>query len=518
MLQKNYPYYPHQKLSNFSELLDYCCSKYGNKTVLSFHQDGQLIRKSFYDFASDVRALAGYFYDNYQAKNIAVCGENSYNWLVTFMAIVISGNVCVPIDKDADEELLKKLLKSARIDTLFYSEKYLVFASKLHIKKQPLEETATKIKLGKNSQNQHSPIANAPAVIFFTSGTTGANKGVALSEKNIMADLYGAASLYIPTGSTVSILPFHHSFGLVTAILMPIYYGVETYICSSLKRFTDAMKLIHPETIFLVPAFVEAFYRQIWRKARSGKKDKILKLSLGVSQGLSHIGIDISHIIGKSIRQEFGGQVGHIICGGAFLDPVYVKWFRKIGIEILNGYGITECSPVVSVNRNDYYRDGSIGVPCRDTEVKIIDGEICVKSDIVMLGYYEDGKVVPQKGYFHTGDLGYIDRGGFIFITGRIKDTIILSNGENISPESIEADFRGFKGVREVVAYAQNNELCVMIYPEEEYIGNQTHFEELRRRYNRNKAKSHEIIRVSLRTTEFIKNSSQKIIRSKIFE
>ena len=522
MVMKNYPYYQHPKLKNFSELLDYCCKKYGDHPVFSFHQDNQLIKKSFYEFADDVHKLANYFYHHYQGKHIAICGENSYHYLIALMAIVISGNVCVPIDKDADADLLKTLLRSADANTLFYSEKYLPFVSdkhtKLRVKLERLEDIPDRVKEGQNFKNEHQPVENTPAIIFFTSGTTGANKGVVLSEKNILADLYGASSLYTPAGSTVSILPFHHSFGLVTAILMPAYYGCETYICSSLKRFTNAMQEIHPETIFLVPAFVEAFYRQIWRTARKEKKTGLLKFTLATSNKLSQLGLDFRRTFAKKILKEFGGQLRHIICGGAHLDPVYVKWFRKIGIDILNGYGITECSPVLSVNRNNYYKDGSVGVACRDVDIKIIDGEICVKSDIVMLGYYEQGKVVPQKGYFHTGDLGYIDKGGFIFITGRLKNTIILSNGENVSPESIESEFRKFKGVREVVAYSEHSEIKVMIYPEEDRIGDQAYFESLRKRYNIGKPASHKVNEVTLRTTEFIKNSATKIIRSKIFE
>ena len=518
MLRKNYPYYKHKKLKNLYELLDLGCTKYKNRIVFSFHKNDQLIRKTFIEFAEDVHNLSNFFYKNYHNKHIAVCGENSYNWIVTFMAIVVSGNVCVPIDKDVDSKLLQKLLKSADVDTLFYSERYLPFVKDLKFKTQSLEDTERKIKLGKKYKNNHTPIENAPAVIFFTSGTTGSNKGVALSEKNITADIYGASSLYMPAGSTVSVLPLHHSFGLVTAILMPAYYGHETYICSSLKRFTEAMKLIHPETIFLVPAFVEAFYRQIWRKARNEHKDKLLKVALGVSTNLKHVGVDLRRGFAKSILHEFGGELKHIICGGAYLDPVYVKWFRKIGIDILNGYGITECSPVLSVNRNNYYKDGSIGVPCRDVDIKIIDGEICAKGDLVMLGYYENSEIIPQEGYFHTGDLGYFDKDGFLFITGRIKNTIILSNGENISPESIESDLMKYKGVREVVAYTENDEIVVMVYPEEDRIGDRIYFESVRRRYNYSKPRNRKIARINLRTTEFIKNSSQKIIRSKIME
>ena len=169
-----------------------------------------------------------------------------------------------------------------------------------------------------------------------------------------------------------------------------------------------------------------------------------------------------------------------MICGGAFLDKKYVKWFRSIGIDILNGYGITECSPVVSVNRNDFHRDGSIGVPCRGVTVKVIDGEICVKGDIIMKEYYKDKKAtnsVIYDGYFHTGDLGYIDKVGFIFINGRKKNIIILSNGENISPEPIENELLKDKAVCEVVVYSKDNKLTAMIYPEEEYLGDQEYFD-----------------------------------------
>ena len=518
MLKKNYPYYRHRKVKTFAEFLELIEKKYSKKIVFSWNDGDTIIKKTYTEFVDDVRNLANFLNKNYTGKHLAICGENSYNWFVTFMAIVVSGNIAVPIDRDSDAELLLKLLDSADCDTLFYSEKYLPFVKDLKFKTQKLEDTGRKITLGKKYRNTHRAVADAPAVIFFTSGTTGAHKCVVLSEKNITADIYGASSIYQPSGATVSILPFHHSFGLVTAIMMPAYYGCETYICSSLKRFTDAMKIVKPETVFLVPAFVEAFYRQIWRKARAEHKDKSLKMILTIARNLKHVGVDVRRIVAKSILKEFGGELRHVICGGAYLDPIYVKWFRNIGIDILNGYGITECSPVLSVNRNKYYKDGSVGVPCRGVDVKIFDGEICAKGDNVMLGYYENGKVIPQVGYFHTGDLGRINRDGFIFITGRIKNTIILSNGENVSPETIESEFMKFKGVREVVAYSKDDEICLMIFPEEDRIGDKIYFESLRRRYNYSKPRNRKVARISLRTTEFIKNSSQKIIRSKIME
>ena len=518
MLRKNYPYYRHKKIKDFFEFLELVENKYRKRTAFSWQDGDDVVKKTYAEFVSDVRNLANFFNKNYAHKHLAICGENSYEWIVTFMGIVLSGNVAVPVDKDCDRDLLLKLLESANCDTLFYSEKYLPFVKEMKIKAQKLDDTERKIRLGEKYRNAHKPIADAPAVIFFTSGTTGAHKCVVLSEKNITADIYGASSIYQPNGATVSILPFHHSFGLVTAIMMPTYYGCETYICSSLKRFADAMKIVKPETVFLVPAFVEAFYRQIWRKARTEHKDKALKMILAISRNLKHVGLDVRRVVAKSVLKEFGGELRHIICGGAYLDPVYVKWFRTIGIEILNGYGITECSPVLSVNRNKYHKDGSVGVPCRGVDLKIIDGESCAKGDNVMLGYYENGEIIPQEGYFHTGDLGRINRDGFIFITGRIKNTIILSNGENVSPETIESDFIKFKGVREVVAYSKDDEICLMIFPEEDRIGDKIYFESLRRRYNYSKPRNRKVARISLRTTEFIKNSSQKIIRSKIME
>lgn len=518
MLTKNYPYYEHIKLKNLHEFLDYICKKYGSGVAFSYHDQGQLVRKTFLEFSSDVKNLANYLYAHYKNKHLAIAGENSYNYIVLLLATVISGNISVPIDKDADEELLKKLLKTGDVDVLFYSQKYLPFVSKMHFKTDTLESIPDKIEQGKTLENKHVPVEDAPAVIFFTSGTTGANKGVVLSEKNITADIYGASSLFKPYGATVSILPFHHSFGFVTAILKPTYYGVETYICSSLKKFLEATQLIHPDTLFLVPAFLEAFYRQIWRTARKQHKDKLLKTALGVSNGLAHVGIDLRRSFAKSILREFGGDLKHIICGGAYLDPTYVKWFRKIGVNVLNGYGITECSPVLSVNRNKYYRDGSIGQPCRDVDIKIIDGEICAKGNVVMLGYYKKGKIIPPGEYFHTGDLGKIDKDGFIFITGRIKNTIILSNGENVSPEMIEADLLKDKGIREVIVYSEGGDIKAMVYPEEDRIGDKVYFESLRRRYNYNKPDSRQISEINLRTTEFIKNNTKKIIRSKIME
>ncbi len=519
-LNKNYEYYKHTKINNLKELLDLTSNNYQDNIAFCFYQNNIKIKKSFNDVYKDVLALRTYFSCNYKNKHIALIGENSYIWIITFLAIILSGNVCVVMDKDVDEKTLVKLLKLSDSKVICYSKYYNPFIENMNYKSISLEEL-TKIEESKNHKIDFQINDDKEAAIFFTSGTTGANKAVVLSQKNMARDIYAASSLFKPDGSVVSVLPFHHAFGLITSILKPFYYGKEIFLNSSLKYVLRDLKENKPDTLFVVPAFVETFYRQIWKNVKSRHKDKLLKYSLKISNSLLKINIDLRKILFKEILEEFGGNLHYIICGGAYLDKKYVKWFRGLGIEILNGYGITECSPVVSVNRNLYYRDGSVGQICRDVEVKIIDNEVCVKGDIVMKGYYKDKKAtkeVIKDGYFYTGDLGYLDKDGFLFITGRKKNIIILSNGENISPEEIESSLLKDKGIMEVIVYEEGNKLVASIYPTEEYLGNQEYFDNLIYKYNRNKPKNHQIAFVKLRMEEFPKNNNRKILRSKVRE
>lgn len=521
VLNKNYDYYNVPKINNLTDLIELRYKSNPNDIAFSYTKNNEIIKKTFNDVYNDINNLKQYFYKLYKNKHIALVGNNSYEWIITFLAIILSDNVVVVLDKDLDSDGIKNLLKISDTSVLYYSHSYLPFIKDMNIKSFKLEETLDYIETGKKYNVKIETDENRCAAIFFTSGTTGPNKGVMLSEKNIASNIYGASSLFELSGSTVSVLPFHHAFGFITAILKPFYYGKETYINNSLKNIMKDFAIVKPETIFVVPAFIETFYKQIWRNVRKIKSERKLKCAFKLSNVLLKIGIDKRRTLFKSIHDSFGGNLKYIICGGAYLNPMYVKWFRSIGIEILNGYGITECSPVVSVNRNHYYKDGSIGQKCREFDVKIIDGEICVKAESVMLGYYNEKKETESvliDNYFHTGDLGYIDEEGFIFITGRKKNIIILSNGENISPEVIEEELLKDKGVSEVVVAEKNNMLVAYIYPNEEYMNDLDYFNNLIYKYNINKPKNHQISLVELRDTEFIKNSNRKILRNKIEE
>jgi long-chain acyl-CoA synthetase len=523
MMAKNhkYPYYEHDIINNLHELLKLRLDKTPDHIAFSFKKENEIIKKTYKELYNDATLMSNYFYKHYKNKHIALIGENSYNWIITFLGIVLSGNICVVLDKDSDKELITKLMKYTNTDIFYYSKSYCNFIKDLKYKKNTIDDIDIYLELGKNSINKYKINDEKDAVIFFTSGTTGPNKGVLLSQKNMARDIYGASSLYTHNGKVVSFLPFHHSFGLVTSILMPIYYDAEVYINSSLKDLLDDFKRVKPYTIFVVPAFIETFYKQIWRTARKDHKEKILKWAIRTNRTLMQVGLNAKNMFFKKINAEFGGNLHYIICGGAKLDTKYIKWFRTIGINILNGYGITECSPVVAVNRNNHYRDGSVGQIVRDVKIKIIDNEICIKGPIVMNGYYKDKnatKGVIIDGYFHTGDLGYLDKDNFLFIKGRKKNIIVLSNGENISPESIESELLKNDAINEVIVYEDDNKLVAYIYPSEDYLGDTDYFDNLIYEYNKNKPKNHQIAFVKLRTKEFKKNNNRKILRDRIME
>lgn len=270
--------------------------------------------------------------------------------------------------------------------------------------------------------------------------------------------------------------------------------------------------------MMLVPLFVETFHKTIWQTARKQRADTKLRQGIAVSNFLLRFGIDIRKKLFRSVRSAFGGDLEYIICGGAPLQKKYVQAFRSLGIEVLNGYGITECSPVVATNRNFYHRDGSVGQILKECKVRIQSGEIQVQGENVMLGYYHDEKTTAEAfedGWFRTGDLGYVDGRGFLYITGRKKNLIILSNGENISPEELEELLLEHELVQEVLVYAEDGAITAEVFPDSEVCSAdvQKRLQEAMDTCNRSLPMYKRIQRLKIRQTEFSKTTTQKIKR-----
>ena len=280
-MNKEYPFYEHIKINNLLELIEL---KKDDDIAFSYKENDKIIKKSYKDFYNEAILLSNYFYNKYNNKHIALIGNNTYNWILTYFGIVLSGNVAVPIDKDYDLDLITKLCKNSDVKDIYYSYDYNSSYEELKFNLNKLEDVNKYLDEGKKYSNKYKIDNDKLCTIFFTSGTTGANKGVMLSQKNIACNIYQASSIFKPDiGSTVSILPYHHEFGLITAVFKPFYYGMEIYINYSLKYIMEDLKEIKPTTLFVVPTFIEMFYKQIWKTARRSKKDKTLSKLIKIS-------------------------------------------------------------------------------------------------------------------------------------------------------------------------------------------------------------------------------------------
>lgn len=539
---------------------------YKNKT-----SDKEVQKVTFAQWRKDVRNLGTALIScGLREENIAIVGENSYGWCCSFFAVMGIGSVTVPVDKELPikdiegiiaatsckaviygrtaEEKVKEILQegglrsaeylisiepSSSIDEALASGKILTSVSALEEKGDELYRN------GDNSYYDYKIDVNKLASIVFTSGTTGKGKGVMLSQANICLDMTLGMYNFDITRKTLHVLPPHHTFGSTVNYVGHLSQGCEVYISSGLKHVSDEIREQQPTHLILVPAFLEVMNRKIWTTARKTGKEGLLKAMMKVSDCLRKVGIDLRNKLFSSVLSAFGGKLELVICGGAKLDEEIIKTFDSLGITILNGYGITECAPLISANRNKYRKPGSVGTPILACRVKIDnpdengEGEICVKGPNVMLGYYNNpeatAEVFDKDGFFHTGDYGRLDEEGWIYITGRKKNLIILSNGKNVYPEEIEADLQKVEGVTEVVVYAgesrvQKDKITIVaeIYPDADLLADkgitdmQSYFEDQVKLLNSKMAPYKAVKRVKLRNEEFQKNTSRKITRFSI--
>ena len=486
-----------------------------------------------------ISSLGTYFFSKglKNGKKIALISENVIEWVFAYYATLVGGNVSVPMDAKLSLDDLEDQLVRCGCEALVYSHKFAELAESL--KKNPEiqikeyfcmdnfeEYYAEGAKLIANGDDSFDKVEIKPddlACICYTSGTTGKSKGVMLTHKNVASNC--SASCRVLTGRhAIAFLPLHHTLSWVSA-LYATYIVVEWgYLCDSLKDIQKDIVNIKPYNFTGVPLVVETIYDKIWKTARKMGKEELLKKGLKISNFLMKFGIDIRRKIFKMVIDNLGGNLDMVICGGAYLDPKYEKGLYDLGIDVFNGYGLTECSPVITCNHPGKFKFGSVGTPLDCCEIKIHEpdeegvGEIYVKGTNVMVGYYDDPEATAAAfdgEWFKTGDYGRIDKDGFLFMVGRKKNLICLSNGKNVSPEELEEKLMAaIPYIKEVLVYEEDKRIYAEFFLNtEDYPDAKDKIKNDVNEFNSKMPLFKRINKVRTRDDEFPKTTTLKIVR-----
>lgn len=500
-----------------------------------------------------------------KGRRIAVIGDNCYQWAVSYLAAVCGTGVVVPLDRELNAEELKNQIIRAEVSGVLFAKKHeTVFRQIKEDGDTPLkvlvnfnateedgevlslmqliEEGKQLIKDGSRDFLDAKIVYDEMGILLFTSGTTGKAKGVMLSHKNIVTELMVAPTIFTlnPWDRYLSILPLHHTYECTCGFLMALYKGSSVAYCEGLKYITKNLKEAQPTMMLGVPALYEKLYSTIWKNIRKQGKEKLLKRLIKVNNVTKKIGIDMGKVLFKQILEVFGGRMKTMICGGAAINPDILNGIRDFGINALQGYGLTECAPMGAFNPEDCPNARSVGVPFPGLEIKTINhneegiGEICVRGDHVMMGYYqmpeETAAVLDEDGWFHTGDLGYIDKEGYTYLTGRKKNVIITKNGKNVYPEELEYLVSNIGFVEESFVFSHDSERAddtiiaasVKVDKEavSEILGTEYTDEDVKKllwgeidKINEDAPPYRKVKKLILRKTDFVKNTSQKIVR-----
>ncbi|MBQ8310153.1 MAG: AMP-binding protein [Clostridia bacterium] len=560
---KNQMLHERKDFTNVRELVEWAADTYGESTAFSYRLNPhkpETAAVNYIQLRDDVRALASEMLAmGCAGKHCALIGKASYEWAVTYYASQSIGAVLVPLDREWQANDLADTVEKADASFLFcdgdIAEKAEVISA--HVKlsapvvylNAKAEQTRNipalieegRIKYDTNPNAYHNaPIdPHALSLLVFTSGTTGKGKGVMLSQNAFLSDLSSVIP-YIDFGKrTVSVLPPHHTFGSSVMLIGHMMIGCEVYLSAGLRYVVKELKEQKPEHLVLVPLYLETFYRRIQATLKEKGKEKLVARMIKVSNGMRKVGIDVRAKIFAEIRAAFGGEIKMIISGGAPINPEIIHFFDAIGITTLNGYGITECAPIIAVNRSRNVVPGSVGNVLDIDHVKIDspnedgEGEIWVTGPNVMLGYYKDeattAEAIDKDGFFKTGDYGKLDKNNVLYITGRKKNLIILSNGKNVYPEEIENELVAVPGVLDIIVYEgqskrgmEHNAIVAEVYPDKDYIEKngiediQAHLQKYVDDYNKTAVPYKKIGILKVRQEEFPKNTLRKIMRFKL--
>ena len=483
-----------QEFKNIKEIIYNSAKKYADHIAFIIkHQEGKnktyenITYKTFLD---QINSLGTKLFNmGLKNKRIAVLGRNRYEWALGHLTNLLGGIVSVPLDKDLQIDELESSLIRSKADAIFFDEKYIekieeiksrnntnlkeyICMSKLagYDDIHTLKEEGQKLLEEGNKEYISAKIdENAMNILLFTSGTTSKSKAVMLSQKNIASNVYAMQRVedIRSTDSNLAFLPMHHIFGSTCLIVM-LACGARTSFPDGLRYVAQNLKEYEVSVFVGVPLLVEAIYNKVVKEIDKQGKTKLIKNAIRVSNFLLKFHIDIRRKLFKQLIDQLGGKMRFVISGGAPLDPKIQKGFIDLGIDMVQGYGLTETSPVIAAENMYKSRTGSIGVPMENVTVEIVNkddngiGELRAKGPNVMLGYYENDEETNKAlkdGWFYTGDLGYIDKDGFIFITGRQKNMIVLKNGKKIFPEEIETLVNRIDLVEECMVFGMPDEV-----------------------------------------------------------
>lgn len=548
MAKKKKELEPIKPFSSIREMLMMAVNEDGEKIAYKFkNPDGTVREVTYIEFHQTVEALGASLTEmGLGSSHIAIVSENRYDWIVAYLTVLQSAGVFVPIDRQLTTKEKLHLLTDSESEAVFFSKQYLTWfvenkASMPNIKaficfdidkdtdgiisyKRLIAEGA---KLDKTAYDSLKSNENELKMLVYTSGTTGIAKGVMLSEHNLVSGVYYGLQVSRIYDTALSILPYHHTYESVCDILVNIHSHATLCINSVMRELVSDMQLYHPTNIYIVPAIAEFIYFLIMKNLKEKGKLKTFKKGVKISKAALRLGIDIRTKLFAELHNLFGGKLRKIVCGGAPIRPEMGEFFNDIGIPMTGGYGITECSPLVSVNdesSNDFntagHRLACLQWRIDEPNVEGI-GEIAVKGDVVMLGYYK----MPDKtaeairdGWFFTGDYGYITPDDQICITGRKKNIIVLSNGKNIYPEEIENLIMNIDCISEVVVRGLKNSkgdehaLEAEVYLNEEK--NESEVKALISEALAELPNYKKITKVVIRKEPFPKTTSNKIIRN----
>lgn len=497
-------------MNNLRDIIKYASDTYKNQTAFRYKAGKQLEDKTYEDVNIDSMSVSRMIESmGMEGKHIALIGNTSYSWIVSFFGITNSNSVAVPIDAQLPAEAICELLNRADVEMLIYDN---IRADVAAAVKEKCPELKNLICMQENNdgalvlweqlqENQGSYEKelepDSLCTILFTSGTTGKSKGVMLTHRNLTDNAVCLDMKIAPGTVSMTLLPINHVYCLTMDIIKGLYIGMVICINDSIMRVKKNMKLFKPEIILLVPLVIESIYSQLKEAGGVLPKKMVAKAA-------------------------FGGNLRVICSGGAYLDPDYVERFKDYGITILQGYGMTECSPVISTNLEWDSKAGSVGKLLPNCEAKVVDNELWIKGSSVMQGYYkmpEETSEALSDGWLKTGDLGYVDEDNFVYLTGRKKNLIILANGENVSPEELENELSSSELVKEILVRDKEHVIEAEIFPNYDY-AKKKRIKDIRAElqsiidsFNEKLPMYKRIHSLIVRETEFDKTPSKKIKR-----